>query len=266
MLLYPFKKCIAKISGKCNYQRLFEGMYRVSIRGMNIGGGSHTENSGEENALVHVKRRLSTASEIVVFDVGANIGKYTVLLNQVFGEKAHVYSFEPAHETYGKLSLNVSKLPNVHVYNFGFSDKSGTQQIYSDMTLSGLASVYKRRLDHFNIQMNRREKIKLRTIDSFCKKEKIENIHFLKLDVEGHELKVLAGAEKMLRSGKIEFVQFEFGSCNIDSRTFFQDFYYLLKDKYILYRIMKDGIYEIKEYSEILESFHTTNYIAELKR
>ena len=64
---------------------------------------------------------------------------------------------------------------------------------------------------------------------------------------------------------KIKFIQFEFGSCNIDSKTYFQDFWYLLKDNYNIYRIVKDGITPIIKYKETSEIFTTINYLAELK-
>jgi hypothetical protein len=106
------------------------------------------------------------------------------------------------------------------------------------------------------------EEIKLTTIDLYCKKNNIEQIHFLKLDIEGHELNALNGAKNMIEKGKIDFIQFEFGGCNIDSRTYFQDFYYILKDKYKIYRILKDGIYELPDYKETYEIFITINYLA----
>lgn len=69
----------------------------------------------------------------------------------------------------------------------------------------------------------------------------------------------------MIEDRKIDFIQFEFGGCNIDSRTFFQDFWYLLHDKYNIFRIIPTGLYPIKEYSEMREIFLCTNYLAELK-
>ncbi|MCG2725664.1 MAG: FkbM family methyltransferase, partial [Elusimicrobia bacterium] len=137
------------------------------------------------------------------------------------------------------------------------------QTLYRNADESGLSSIYKRRLDHFNLSMDKSENIEVKTIDAFCKEQKIEHIHFLKLDVEGHELKVLEGASGMLKLGAIDFIQFEFGGCNIDSRTFFQDFYYLFKDNYKIYRILKDGLYKINHYKERYEVFTTTNYLME---
>ena len=69
----------------------------------------------------------------------------------------------------------------------------------------------------------------------------------------------------MMKSDKIKFIQFEFGGTDIDARIFFWDFYMLLKEKYNLYRIVKDGIYPIPDYSEDLEIFSYVNFFAEHK-
>jgi hypothetical protein len=67
----------------------------------------------------------------------------------------------------------------------------------------------------------------------------------------------------MLLEGRISAIQWEFGGCNIDSRTFFRDFFYLLDDQYRIYRVVKDGIYPVARYWENLEIFDTVNYFAE---
>jgi len=134
--------------------------------------------------------------------------------------------------------------------------------LYSNETGSGLASIYKRNLDHFDIAMNIEEKVTMRTLDSFCEENNIQKIHFLKLDVEGNELKVLDGAKNMVQAGAIDHIQFEFGGCNIDSRTYFQDFYYLLSGRYEIYRILKNGLFLIERYKETYECFITTNFLA----
>ena len=64
---------------------------------------------------------------------------------------------------------------------------------------------------------------------------------------------------------KIDFIQFEFGGCNIDSRTYFQDFFYHLQDNYKIYRILEDNIYELQTYKETYEIFITVNYLAVIK-
>ena len=70
------------------------------------------------------------------------------------------------------------------------------------------------------------------------------------------------GAKQMINDKRIDAIQFEFGGCNIDSRTFFQDFFYLLKDHYKIYRVLKDGLLEMPIYKETYEIFITINYLA----
>ena len=110
--------------------------------------------------------------------------------------------------------------------------------------------------------MEAREEIVVKTLDSFCADNDIHQIHLLKLDVEGHELAALKGATRFLQAGRIDFIQFEFGGCNIDARTFFQDYYYLLTDQYRLYRVLIDGLHELTGYREADEIFITTNFLA----
>jgi hypothetical protein len=93
----------------------------------------------------------------------------------------------------------------------------------------------------------------------------IDVIHFIKIDVEGHEIKVLEGAKKMISSNSIYYIQFEFGGTNIDAKSYFRDFFYFLSDKYNIYRIVPDGFFQVKHYSENREIFLYSNYFAELK-
>ena len=84
---------------------------------------------------------------------------------------------------------------------------------------------------------------------------------YCKIDIEGNELNALHGAQRMLDEGKIDVIQMEFGGCNIDSRTYFRDFWNLLSAKYKVYRVLLDGVEEITEYGDILEIFFCTNYL-----
>ena len=142
------------------------------------------------------------------------------------------------------------------------SDSENSQLLYTNKDGSGLASVYKRKLDHFGISMDKSEEIKLSTLDIYCKMNDIDRINFLKIDIEGHELNALYGAIELIKNKKIDYIQFEFGGTNIDSKTYFRDFYYLLNDNYKIYRILKDGLFEIATYKETYEIFSAINYLA----
>ena len=80
--------------------------------------------------------------------------------------------------------------------------------------------------------------------------------------MEGHELDVLNGFGDLIYKTKL--IQFEFGGCNIDTRTYFQDFWYFFNEKaFMIYRISPRGLIPIKDYNESDEYFFgSTNFIA----
>jgi len=165
--------------------------------------------------------------------------------------------------SFNELKHTTQFIPNIETFNLGFGEEPSRSTLYFDKEGSCLASLYARVLEHKGIHFKKNEEVQISTIDEFCCKNNIERIHYLKMDVEGNELNVLKGATKMINSGKISFIQFEFGGCNIDSRIYFKDIYYFLKDNFEISRILIDGLYKIPDYSEKLESFYTTNFLAE---
>ncbi|MBU1864122.1 MAG: FkbM family methyltransferase, partial [Candidatus Omnitrophica bacterium] len=116
----------------------------------------------------------------------------------------------------------------------------------------------------FNINFSQSEKVSIDTIDNYCSENNIQQIDLLKIDVEGHELDVLTGAEKMFKSCSIRIVSFEFGGCNIDTRTFMKDFFdFFTKKNMKIYRITPSGfLCPLPAYNELNEQFRTTNFIA----
>lgn len=231
-------------------------------------GGGNISTSGELKAMKYVLDNLSSRKKEerpIIFDVGANVGNYTAQLVKIYGDDPIVYCFEPSESNFQVLYKRLKAYKNVVCQNLGLSDGQKTQTLYSEKDGSSMASVYHRRLDHFNIHMDVAQECQFTTMDSFCNENDINRVNFLKIDVEGHELSVLQGAKDILSKGGIDFIQFEFGGCDIDSRTFFQDFWYMLSEKYIIYKIVPNGLYQIKKYEETLEIFVCQNFLAELK-
>jgi FkbM family methyltransferase len=259
------KKLFSWCLGKKRFQKMFERLHSLSLMGMNIGTVADPEKSGELAAIKYIKEKLQNSGELVLFDVGANIGNYGRLLFDIFTSQSKIYCFEPSPSSFNILKSNLGGLENVQLFNLGFGEQGGTLTLYSDSTASSMASLYKRRLDHYNIRFNHLEAIELRTIDEFCEENNIRQINFLKLDVEGYEYNVLKGAENIINKNLVDYIQFEFGGTQIDSRIFFQDFYYLLLDRYNFYRVVKDGLYKIDGYKERYEIFMASIYIAERK-
>ena len=255
-------KILNNILGKSRFQKFFQSLFQLSLKGLNYGNGGDFNESGEIHVLHFIKNKFKDEPSLTLFDVGGNNGDYSVLLSDYFNSKGTIHSFEPSKKTYELFLKTTQNIKNMIPNNFGLSDTENVQLLYTNIEGSGFASVYQRNLAHFGIAMDQSEEIKLSTVDAYCQTNHINRIHFLKLDIEGHELKALNGTAQMIKDKKIDTIQFEFGGCNIDSRTYFQDFFYLLKDHYRIYRILKDGLVEMPTYKETYEIFIAINYLA----
>jgi FkbM family methyltransferase len=245
-------------------QGYFELLLRKSLEGMNF--GYDAIDNGERHLLAELRRNLPDGVPYL-FDVGANVGNYTAMLLENFGDAmAKIHAFEPSSLAFRRLEQRYRDSQHVVLNNFGLADRDGTAVLYSDREGSEMSSLTERRLSHHGIEVNQTEDVSLRTLEGYAKEKNVDRIYLLKIDVEGHELDVLKGAGELLGSGRIENIAFEFGGADIDSRVFIQDFYYLLHPNYELFRIVRDGIYPLGEYSEYLEVFCYANYYARLRK
>ena len=258
-------KLLRNMIGKVNFQDFWRRLFELSMRGMNIGEGGECSNSGELYALKYVLQNIIPESGGVVFDVGANVGVYALDLYEnskdMNIENIQIHCFEPAKATFQRLSDNCSAIYGIKLNNMGISDSKVESTLYYDEETSGMASLFDRQLEYYGVELYKKEQVTLDTIDNYCEEQKIDHISFLKMDIEGNELNALKGAESMIRGGKIDAIQFEFGGCNIDSRVFFRDFWNLLHNEFKIHRVTKDGLWEIKQYNEWLEIFSCTNYL-----
>ena len=200
-------------------------------------------------------------SSLIVLDVGANIGNWTQSFAEAFPE-SQIVAFEPGASAFKVLGSRFQSRPNINCVNLGLSDRDAEVTLFSDSEASGLSSINKRRLDHFSIKFDKQETIRVTKLDSWISSNpKYSTPTILKLDVEGHELSVLAGAKETIKN--IQLVQFEFGGGNLDSKTYFQDFwYFFVKLNFDLYRLSPRGPVKVNGYSEMLEVFRPTNYLA----
>jgi FkbM family methyltransferase len=244
-------------------QRFLERKVQKSLYFMGVGSGTGVMTSGERSILRALKKQ--TPPPYCIFDVGANQGQFLNLVrNHIATDDFKIHCFEPGRGTYRILLENAGNDERVILNNIGIGKERGEATLFYDSVGSGLASLTKRNLNHFNMDLNESETVEIDTIDNYCSQNMIDRIQLLKIDIEGHELDALLGADRMISSQAIDIVTFEFGGCNIDTRTYFQDFWYYFKDfNFSIFRITPAGyLHPINDYKEIYEQFRTTNFIA----
>lgn len=142
----------------------------------------------------------------VVVDAGANIGTFTLPLSSVVGEKGKVISLEPSPEIFNYLekNLKLNCIRNVDALNLAASNSTGVKPFYeSPIDRYGMGSFIHQFHDN-PIQ------VKTKTIDDILADTNVNTVDLLKVDVEGHEIMVFQGAEKLLTSNMPPLIVFEF--------------------------------------------------------
>jgi FkbM family methyltransferase len=247
------KKLIQTIFSRKIFQPVFEEFLSVILKVLNIGEGQSVETSGERNVF-EVLKTVVKNDGAVVFDVGAHTGEWLGLLRKIYKGKTIVYSFEPSMKSFEVLSK--INFPDFFPKKIALGENNGTLFLsYDEEGSSGS------QITGYEQRGNNNELVETRTLDSFCKENKIEQIDLLKIDTEGYELNLLRGAVEMLNNKKIKLIQFEFGAPS-EQKYSFKEFFDILNKNYLIFRILQNGYYPIKEYHHYYEIITVTNFLA----
>jgi FkbM family methyltransferase len=257
-----------KLILKCVDQLSPKWAHRIMLRlehNLGIGVDLDLDKNGE--ALVFTLLERMKKKDLVLFDVGANIGDYTQSLIEHLAGKSSldIHAFEPSEKTFAKFVEKHAAQMFIYANRCALAAEAGTAMLYTDGDLSGLASLTKRKLDHYGIPHGKMvEEVKLSTLDLYCREKGIAAIDLLKIDVEGHELDVLRGGVGLFEARQVTLVQFEFGGTHIDTRTYLRDYYHFFEPHgYKIFRLMPGNkLLPITKYREIHEKFGFSNFLA----
>lgn len=190
---------------------------------------------------------LEHRKEMTIFDIGANIGQSCIEFRKHYCF-ADIYCFEPVNETFLQLTETANKLENkskIFCYNLalGSEDKTETLFLKENSLLNSLANNEASEANNQSIE------VQIMTLDSFCSLHQIKKIDLLKLDVEGYEISVLKGAEKLLTSNLVTFLAVEVGFLQNDLQhtSFFDLHQYLNSRGYKLWGFYEQCRYKSSE-------------------
>jgi len=236
-----------------NYLRWFE-TYLALLQGKGAGEG------WDMTSEVQVAARFVAREKPVIFDVGANVGKWAKLFLELRPD-AQMFLFEPAPAC--QAAIKALHLPNAKIIPAAVGRRKEIAALHTCDATAEIASLYARRSSP-ELKFSPMEVAVVR-LDDVITQLHLQAVDFVKMDIEGAELDALQGAHASLRAGTIRVLSFEFGNNNIDSRTFFRDFWDLLNPLgFSIFRIAPGGtLIQIREYREELEYFKiVSNYVA----
>ena len=146
---------------------------------------------------------------MIVFDVGANIGEWTLTMANGVGAQGRVYSFEPTPFLFDALNKTVvaNQFNQDIVSPYALNDKSKTMDFYIQYDENELLDARLSRLDspadfkEWITDGKKAKKIQVKTItlDEFAVKEKLERLDFIKIDAEGYESAIVEGGLTVLK-------------------------------------------------------------------
>jgi len=151
-------------------------------------------------ALSEVIFRLVRPGDFVI-DGGANVGYTSRLMLDCLQGQGNLISFEPLPELFDVLRKNVGGDPIADVRQVAISSTNGEAMLSLPESFAGNDGVAS-----LEAVGGRQYKIRTVALDSIGISRKVR---LLKLDVEGHELSVLKGAEGLLRDDRIEYIVYE---------------------------------------------------------
>lgn len=141
----------------------------------------------------------SVSPSDVFFDVGANIGIYSLAASRLVGSSGNVHAFEPIEQTFKILEKNLAlnKTQNVIANCMAVGEAVGNVEIFvnEESVLTSIGQTKRGKVID-------RKTVPVLTLDKYAEEKNISEIDFLKIDVEGYEGQVLRGSEKLITRSK----------------------------------------------------------------
>lgn len=153
---------------------------------------------------IAVIRRALLGEGAVVFDIGANIGRFSHDVARRVGRSGRVYSFEPMPLALKRLRAMVKlcRLDHIEIIEGALSDQAGQAEMHlpckDGWRPNSQIAHLRRDGAPVDAAHSRSVPVRLYQLDAFCRERSIERLDLIKCDVEGFEYFVFQGAHDVL--------------------------------------------------------------------
>ncbi len=201
----------------------------------------------------------------IVVDVGAHIGKYTIIASKMVGSTGKVIAIEahPANCDILKQNIELNKLSNAIALNYAVDSKETMVKLYEPGQEGGFTIYNTIMTDRSKTSRNQKYiEVKSNTLDSLLLENEIKEVNWIKIDVEGAEYEVLKGATNILSSSKDISLLIEIHNLlGANNKNFYEPIIHLLESKN--YKISFEKIHEGGERHIIMKRSQTDNDIVD---
>lgn len=148
---------------------------------------------------------------MVIFDVGANIGFYTLLLAAQVGSAGRVHAFEPDPLSFAILNRRAAGHANVELNPAAVGDHTGRITLFTHRANRADNRVH----DSLGGESAETLEVPLTTLDDYCAARDIDRLDAVKMDIQGAEVAALAGFRKTLGRLRPRWMLIEFSPAHL---------------------------------------------------
>jgi len=186
------------------YQRIAEKLQYISpsfykkrfFKSLNHLNKENFSARNVEPELVWIREFLP--KNAVILDIGANVGTFLYQLENRLDHE-HIYAFEPNKKLYRRLKR---LFPTMRILPLALSDENTTAEfkvpVINGKTVASRGTLnvdYREKGE----EKSYTEKVKVIKLDDWAAIEHFHRLDFIKIDVEGNEMKTLLGAKEIIR-------------------------------------------------------------------
>jgi FkbM family methyltransferase len=272
MQLSDLGNVIHPVIARKNFQSFWHFLHKLSLHGM--GHCVYEAKINGEFKFLDKWAGYCAEQRIqpVIVDAGANEGDFVHRFRSLC-PGATVHCFEPNPLTYDRLRQRFRDDPGVLVHRLGLGEEPKKATLFAPRTvsMSGLASLVPEAMGSFlpkdpteDDKSLEAYDVDIMRLDDYAEARNIPKIDYLKMDVEGYEKYVLAGASRLIQRGAIDIIHLEMNHHNAIVGMSLFHLHRALMD-FDIYKVLVDGMYPLvtsaNMYNAWEESYHLHNLI-----
>ena len=209
-LFFKPLRLIERAALEIGRRRRFKKLKNTPANGLGLGHIDSLE-------LLEIIKNEAKLKNPVIFDIGSNIGTWTLLAKAIFPD-AQVHAFEPLANHITEFNKSCSKLPAVHLHDFcvGNENTTGIINVSTFTDSSSLLEATPLEFEHFSIKKATEQSVQIKKLSDLIADKALPVPDIIKLDIQGFELEALKGLESWLNSVKyiiceVSFKEYYYG-------------------------------------------------------
>lgn len=146
-----------------------------------------------------------------IVEAGAQFGEDTKIMAEMW-PGGRLYAFEPMPDNYSKLHIVAQEYDNVSASTLALTNEKKTANFWVCGGASSLLKPTNSFNQYFHADLEHPIQVECITLDEWCATHEIDKVDFLWFDMEGNELNALRGAEQILKTVQVIFIEVNFNT------------------------------------------------------